>query len=186
MSAIRNQLTILTLGLLLLPAIQATAQSPDYSKQIAPILKKYCAGCHNDQDQEGKLSLESFAALQRGGETGAALLPGDANSSRLIRLVTGQAKPLMPPEDSKRPTAEEIALLKAWIDAGAKGPAGAEPDLTHLLVPQLKPAAADKPITAVSWSPTGSMLAVARYGKIELRNARNGKTMRTRLVCRGK
>ena len=186
MSAIRNQLTILTLGLLLVPAIQAAEQSPDYSKQVAPILKKYCAGCHNDQDQEGKLSLESFAALQRGGETGAALLPGDANSSRLIRLVTGQAKPLMPPEDNKRPTAEEIALLKAWIDAGAKGPAGAEPDLTHLLVPQLKPAAADKPITAVSWSPTGRMLAVARYGKIELRNARNGKTMRTLVGLPGK
>ena len=121
MRLIRNQLIALAFYLLLVPGVSAADDIPDYSKQVAPILKKYCAGCHNEQDQEGKLSLESFAALQRGGESGAALLPGDGKSSRLIRLVSGQAKPLMPPEDNKRPTAAEIALLKAWIDGGAKG-----------------------------------------------------------------
>jgi len=186
MRLIRNQLITLAFCLLLVPGASAADELPDYSKQVAPILKKYCAGCHNDEDREGKLSLESFAAMQRGGESGAALLPGDGKSSRLIRLVTGQVKPLMPPEDNERPTAAEIALLKAWIDGGAKGPAGAEPDLTRLLVPHLKPASSGKPITAVAWAPAGKLLAVARYGRIELRNTRSGKTVRTLARLPGK
>ena len=175
MRSIPKQLAILIFGLLPVAAVQGADQTPDYSKQVAPILKKYCAGCHNEQDREGKLSLESFASLQRGGKSGSALLPGDGKSSRLIRLITGQAKPLMPPEDNKRPTADEIALLTAWIDGGAKGPAGAEPDLTQLLVPDLKPAATEKPITALAWSPAGTLRAVARYGGIELQQAETGK-----------
>ena len=77
MRAILKQLAILILGLLPAAAVQGADQTPDYSKQVAPILKKYCAGCHNEQDREGKLSLESFASLQRGGKSGSALLPGD-------------------------------------------------------------------------------------------------------------
>ena len=106
------------------PGQRARAAVPDYNKQVAPILKKYCAGCHNDADAEGKLSLESFFSLQRGGKSGAVLLAGNGKSSRLVRLVTGQAQPVMPPMDHERPGEAEIAILKAWIDGGAKGPDG--------------------------------------------------------------
>ena len=67
MRSIPKQLIALTFCLFLAPGVSVADDIPDYSKQVAPILKKYCAGCHNDEDQEGKLSLESFAALQRGG-----------------------------------------------------------------------------------------------------------------------
>ena len=55
--------------LLTTTAASADATSaPDYASQVAPILQKYCAGCHNDDDREGEFSLESYASLQKGSE----------------------------------------------------------------------------------------------------------------------
>ena len=170
---------VIACSLLVVPGSQGMAAVPDYNTQVAPILKKYCSGCHNDDDAEGKLSLESFASLQRGGKNGASLLPGDSKSSRLMRLVTGQAKPTMPPPDNAAPSEVEIEILKAWIDGGAKGPEGASPDLGQLLVPRLKPAEQGKPITAIAWSPRGTVMAIARYGIIELQEVATGKAIRT-------
>ena len=45
----------------------------------------------------------------------------------LIQVLTGKAKPAMPPEDNEKPTADEVAILVAWINAGAKGPSGERP-----------------------------------------------------------
>ena len=111
--------------------------APDYAKQIAPIFQKRCVGCHNADDAEGKLSLDSYSDLQKGGKRGPSLQPGDVASSRLLQLVTGKAKPVMPPEDEERLTKEEIDLLTAWIEAGAKGPDGKEPPRRMLMVPKI-------------------------------------------------
>ena len=51
--------------------------------------------------------------------------PGRPELSRLIRVLTGQAEPKMPPEGEEAPKPAEIDVLKAWIAAGAKGPSGA-------------------------------------------------------------
>ena len=95
-----------TLGVLLWDsaAFCDDAASPEYSKDIAPLLAKYCAGCHNADDRDGKLSLESFADLEKGGERGPAVIPGNGKGSRLIRVMTGAAEPKMPPEDSPVPS----------------------------------------------------------------------------------
>ncbi len=141
---------------------------PDYNTQVAPILKKYCVGCHNPDDHEGKLSLETFADIERGGEHGRVVLPGQSDASRLARVLTGKAEPVMPPKDESQPKPEDIALLVAWIDAGARGPDGTEPDRTTLLVPQIKPAGSlPRAVTAVAVAPKGDY-ALARFGKIEL------------------
>ena len=109
----------------------APPAAPDYNKQVAPILKKYCAGCHNNDDREGDFSLETYAEIQKGGEHGPAILPGDAKSSRLVRLLTGAAELAMPPEDEAQLKPDEIALITAWVAGGAKGPQGAEPRPTN-------------------------------------------------------
>jgi hypothetical protein len=141
---------------------------PDYAKQIAPLLTKYCAGCHDAENHEGDFVLDNYQALDKGGKHGPAVLAGDAAASRMYRSIARQAEPFMPPEDSPQPKAEEVALIKAWIDAGAKGPAGAELDRKQLIVPKIKSAAKQEPITALAWSTDGKRLAVARYGKVEL------------------
>src|SRR4051794_29784767 len=90
----------------LLHGIPCCAEStlPEYNKDVGPIFAKYCSGCHNDSDLEGELSLSSFARLQKGGEKGAIVVPNRADASLMIRMLTGEVEPRMPPKDNPRPT----------------------------------------------------------------------------------
>ncbi len=162
-------------SLLLLSALAVGLQAPgdggsipDYSSKVAPIFKKYCAGCHNDEDREGKFSVETYRAMQKGTKHGPAILAGDSKGSRIVRVLTGVAKPLMPPKDEPRPDAGEIALIEAWIDAGARGPEGQEPDRMTLIVPKIESHAKAKPIVAMDASPDGRWIAVARDNEVDL------------------
>ncbi|SVD78785.1 uncharacterized protein METZ01_LOCUS431639, partial [marine metagenome] len=51
---------------------------PDFHKDIAPILREYCAGCHNNDDPEGEFSVETFQYLIKGGESGTPINAGNA------------------------------------------------------------------------------------------------------------
>ena len=157
-------------------ALAADEPVPDWSKQVAPILQKHCVGCHNADDREGKLSLESFADLLKGGKHGSAVQPGEPKSSRLLLLVSGQAKPVMPPDKDERLSREQIAILTAWVAGGAKGPDGEEPVRRSLIVPKIAaPAGLEKPIASVAVSPDGKRLAVARFSQVEIRDAKSLK-----------
>ena len=98
---IRSNLTALLLALCVASAgtLCCAADVPDYNKQIHPLFIKYCTGCHSDEDHEGKLSLESYGSLLKGGSKGAAVSPGRADQSRMILVLTGKAEPAMPPKD---------------------------------------------------------------------------------------
>ncbi|HZN37005.1 MAG TPA: c-type cytochrome domain-containing protein [Pirellulaceae bacterium] len=151
------------------PALCSADAAPDFGKDVAPIFTKYCTGCHNDSDREGKLSLESYASLLKGGAKGGVVTPGQPELSRLVRMLTGAAEPKMPPKGEEPPKPGEIEVLKAWIAAGAKGPSGTAADPTLLVTPQVKLLAPPKlPINAVALSPDGTLLAVARHGEVEL------------------
>ncbi len=163
----------LTLFLLVF-AGAARAAGPDYQRQIEPILTKFCAGCHNAQDREGDLSVESFADLQQGGGRGPALVPGKSAESRLWRVLTGETEPRMPPEDSEQPTAADIALLRAWIEAGAAGPQRDDPR-PRLVTPHIEPLSEiDRRITALAYSAELQQLAVARFQRVELQGIASG------------
>jgi len=164
-----------TLGAMLVAALLACAgrtsrgAPPDYHRDVAPIFAKYCVGCHNDQDREGDLSLETFAALQQGGEHGVVILPGRADASRLYRLLARDTKPVMPPEDNPRPTDREINLLRAWIDAGARGPEGTEPLHPEFNAPDIAPKENVRDyLTCLALAPSGQRLALGGYRRIGL------------------
>lgn len=144
------------------------APAPDYAARVAPILAKYCAGCHNDDDREGDFSLESFASLREGTPKGPAIRAGDAASSPMIRQLTGQAKPAMPPKGEPRPTEAEVAVLRAWIDSGAKGPPTEPAVRLTLDVPSIASTATARPVTALDASRDGKWLATARYAAVEI------------------
>lgn len=175
--------------LTLLPAF-ISAAPVDYHTDIAPLLRDYCAGCHNAGDNEGGLSVETFAALMEGGETeGKTILtPGKPDESYLLQTVLKTAKPAMPPKKEPQPTADEIALLKRWIEEGAKGPAK-EHDvslLSTLNVPEIAPTPAAKDaITAAAFSRDGSLESFAKHGRIELHGT-DGKNVRTLETPEGK
>src|SRR5215212_1740567 len=122
----------------LIVAQSAVAADVDYATQVAPIFKKYCVGCHNPADREGELSLDQYQAAMKGGEDGAVIVPGKSSESRMVLALTGKVDPRMPPEDEAQPTAEEIAMIAAWIDTGAKGPVG-DPLPTVLSTPKIVP-----------------------------------------------
>lgn len=153
------------------------AAAVDYHSDIAPLLRQYCAGCHNDEDFEGDFSVERFADLKAGGSKGDLLVAGKPEESYLIKLLTGDAKDPMPPKDEPQPTTKEIALLKAWIAEGAAGPGGADVSILSMLrVPNLPKAPGARAITAMEHSRDGKRLAAARHGSVEI--FENGQSVR--------
>lgn len=155
------------------------AAQPDFAAASA-VLRKYCVGCHNADDKEGGLILESFESLLAGGENGAVVRAGSSAESRLVRVLTGQAEPKMPPEGSEAPTKEELAILTSWIDAGAKGPTGAPPDPTKLVVPQIATRVTARPaIHSIAWSQDGKLLALGGYRGVRLVSAENRAILRS-------
>jgi len=151
----------------------------NYTQHIAPLFRKYCTGCHNAEDKQGGLSLQSYSGLLKGGENGKILVPKNLKKSRLIGILERRIEPFMPPEGNKGPSKKEIARLKTWIKAGTPGPKGISPEQT-LIVPKIKPAApAPRSIFALAVSPQGQWVAVARHGVVEILNARTRKRLKT-------
>jgi hypothetical protein len=178
---------LLSLLIVTFAANLCSAAEPDYAKDIQPLLTKYCGGCHNPDDREGKLDLSSYAAAMKGGAKGAAITAGSGEQSRLIRVLSGQAKPSMPPEDEPKPKPEEVAILKAWIDNGAKGPSGKAPDPTELVVPKIKPSVPVRSsINALAVSPRGDIVALAKFGEVELVSAKDGAPIKKLTGIRGR
>ena len=68
---------------------------------------------------------------------GLSSLRRDRSGPRMLRQLKGAAKPSMPPKGEPRPTAEEIAVLDAWVKAGTPGPVGVQPDRLDLVVPKI-------------------------------------------------
>ena len=144
------------------PAQEATFQ------QALAIFNKYCVGCHNAEEAGGGLRLDSYPSLLKGSKRGAVITATRGDLSRLVRVLTGRARPTMPPDDEPRPTAAEIALLDSWIDQGAKGPSG-NYDPTRLVTPRIKLTAPPRqPVSAVAVSPDDHQMAIARYGEVSL------------------
>jgi len=104
----------------------STAKDLTYAKDIKPIFDKSCIKCHGSEKQKGKLRLDSLPDALKGGEDGKVILPGDSAGSILVHNVAhvGDEDEYMPPPDNKDRipplTPEQIGLIRAWIDQGAK------------------------------------------------------------------
>ena len=98
------------------PAAPANQPALTFEKDIRPIFKAFCFDCHGaEAEHKGGLDLRLRRLIAAGGETGPAIVPGDAAKSLLLeKLRAGE----MPPSEKKVP-AEQIAKIEAWIAAGA-------------------------------------------------------------------
>ncbi len=163
-------------------------------KEVSAIFQNRCNGCHNNDKKKGGLVLDNYGSALEGGGSGAVIERGDSANSRLYLLVAHEEEPAMPPNQPKLPDAE-LALIRAWIDAGAPESAGdnvamaAKPKLDF----KLDPSAIGKPqgppampeavstepvvvtsrpnaITALATSPWAPLVAVSGFQQVLLYN----------------
>ncbi len=106
------------------PAVQK--QEVTYATDIKPILDQSCTKCHGMEKPKGKLRLDSKEDALKGGEDGKVVIPGDSKDSVLVHNIAhvGDPDDYMPPPHNKANipplTKEQIGLIRAWIDQGAK------------------------------------------------------------------
>src|ERR1700722_9546803 len=110
---------------LLVPSILVllAATPSDYSRAVKPLLAKYCTSCHGPDKQRSSLRLDNAAGIRKGGKLGPAVVPGDSAKSLLFQAVTGSGTVKAMPPKGPRLDGGEIAVLRAWIEAGAPAPA---------------------------------------------------------------
>ncbi len=109
--------------LLTLPLAALTPGEEFFENKIRPVLATQCVGCHNSQLKApfGGLRLDSRQAMLKGGDSGPAIVPGDANASLLLRALRYENRKLqMPP--TGRLKDDVIEAFREWINMGAPDP----------------------------------------------------------------
>jgi len=166
------------------------AEPPDYAA-VHALWEQHCLDCHNTTDAEKGLVMESHEALMRGGESGSSIVPGNSAESLLVKFLEGRSgktgkNQFMPPGKAKKLEPVEIALVRAWIDAGAKPPKDGPPMTKELNVTAIAPRVTPpRSIKALAHASASGLLAVARYGEVELRKAGDGSLVRSLTGHRG-
>ena len=140
-----------------------------YHKQILPILKRSCQGCHHPGDPNGDMIVTSYAELKQGGMAGEAIIPGKPDESLIIKLISGD--PPAMPQNQEPLTTDEIDLFKRWILEGAKDDTPEEADemdgenYPSYTVPPV--------VSAMAYSPDGNLLAVSGVREVLLYDTKN-------------
>lgn len=98
----------------------AATEKVDFATDVQPIFAKACVACHGGAKQRSGFRLDQKAAAFKGGELGAAIVPGKSAESPLIQYVLGNEL-RMPPEGPLL-SAREVGVLRRWIDDGAAWP----------------------------------------------------------------
>jgi len=100
----------------------------DYMRQVRPVLRERCIACHGALKQEASLRLDTAALAIKGGDSGAAIEPGNVDASLLLRrIVATNPSERMPPEgEPLKP--EQIAAITQWIAERAVAPADEIPE----------------------------------------------------------
>jgi len=102
------------------------ARPVDFIKDVQPILREHCFECHAAGNEEGGLNLGVRQRVFEGSDNGPILASGDSANSRLIHLVARLEKDNVMPPDGDPLTAEQVGVLRAWIDQGTIWPDGAD------------------------------------------------------------
>ena len=165
-------LTALSLPLL------AIADPVSFYRDVRPILRANCFGCHKPGKLKGGLDLTTHAMILKGGKSGDTVKGGEPLKSELLLQIDG-AEPEMP-KDGDPLTASEIATIQRWITEGAKDDTPSDPCIAHHLdaPPVYRSAPA---IAAIAWSANPPVLAVAGWHEVILRSP-DGEQLIGRLV----
>lgn len=148
----------LTVAAVLMVATAAhAAETSFYAERVAPILDQHCVACHGPEKAKGKLRVDTFAHIKRGGDAGVVVQSGDVKGSELFRRVTlpKDDEDVMPADGKPLLSANEIKVLELWIAGGASetAPSSAFPG-----APALKKKAEVVALTG-DWRPRSAEIA---------------------------
>ncbi len=116
-----------TLGALLALTTSGAA-AVDYEREVKPLLASACVQCHGSENPKGGLRLDTAANAFKGGDSGDCIVAGNAEKSLFVRLLFGAHDDIPQMPYKRNPlTSEQTALLKQWINEGAKAPSREEP-----------------------------------------------------------
>ncbi|MER3415788.1 MAG: NB-ARC domain protein [Gemmataceae bacterium] len=163
-----------------IPVVTLNRKEPvDYEKDIEPILAEKCMFCHSGPVKESRYDMGSYAGLVKGGKRGPAIVPGKPDDSLLVKLASRSHKPVMPPKKETPLTPEELALIRLWIQQGARGPAqtAARAGTRRPVFVRLPESV--RPVVAVAISPDKSAIAAGRGNEIHIYDAGSGKHLRS-------
>lgn len=137
-----------------------------FERDVLPVLRQNCLACHNASKAESELSLETAAALLKGGAGGTLVVAGKSAESRLLAIAAGADEPVMPPAGNtvgaRRLTSDELGLIKLWIDQGAQADAasGGGTVAWQPLPPGVQP------VFSAALSPDGQFAVCSRANQI--------------------
>jgi WD40 repeat protein len=158
---------------------QGGGRAVSFHNEIRPILMKRCSGCHQPASRSGKLSVASYAALKSGGIAGPGFVSGKPADSPVYKSVSGK-NPSMP-KGGPPLSAKEVDTLRLWIEQGGRDDT---PQPKDTISQETPPVYARAPVvTAMAYSPDGSLLAVSGYREIIVRKSDGSETV-ARLVGR--
>ncbi len=160
----RCGMIVASLYLCLAVPVSAAEPKVSYRNDVQPILKHHCWGCHSSTKPKGKLSLDTVAAMRKGGRTGPLFQTGKPDESLLIEAISGP-EPSMP---QKQPplTMEKVRILRAWIQAGAPDDSTGDKPRIEIKAPATYTFA--PAITSVALSGDGKRLAAACRSEVVL------------------
>ena len=106
------------------PLPLAAGRSVGYTNDVEPLFAAHCYSCHGPKKQESNLRLDTKAGAMKGGEDfgNKVIIPGQSADSVLIQAVAQTHPDLKMPKKGDRLTAEQVGVLRAWIDQGAAWP----------------------------------------------------------------
>ena len=149
-----------TLATFLFFASTVWADDPvDFEKVIAPILEQNCYDCHGADEKKGKLRLHTVADIQKA----EVVVAGKPDESKLLQRISlaADSKKLMPKDGDPLP-AEQIALIRLWIEQGSKYPAAEAGESTAADEPASEPSLFET-ITA---APEDAIVKVKETGRV--------------------
>jgi hypothetical protein len=123
-----------------------------WSAHVEPLLKEHCIECHSPTKAKSGLDLTSLQAILRGGDRGAAVIPGRADDSNLYTFLRSEADPHMPPGNRKKLADDEVVLIRQWIEKLASttvSPTGTNWSATNYVSAPAKP--------RIGWRPPADM-----------------------------
>lgn len=147
----------------------------DFEKEILPILRNNCLACHNTTKAKAGLNLETPQLILKGGDSGPGAVAGKSADSLIFKAAAHlDPEMIMPPKDNKANAAnfnpDQLALLRLWIDQGAKGEVHANTAIHWLESPPLL-----DPILALDVTADGQFTACSRGQRVDVYHVPSGR-----------